>query len=289
MIRLLVAAFIPFVVMAQVADSKPTSRGTHVDGAAVSAVNDPAAQALFAKASATQIKGESAFEVRDFQADLEATIYEKDKDTGEQAARSAHLTQFFRFNATSRPSYRSDRFEPLTKKQVTKGFDGNSHWMKLGREPARELIGREDQEDRRSTTNEVNRTTDMLSCLVLRNLMVEGATYHTLGSLVLTPGGKSVRAQGILLRRPKGGLIEIWVVGDDASLVALRRSSDEGSKELLVMSQHRPLVVGSHTISMPYVIESFDGDRLILEARASSTTAIKVNSGIEDAVFSLPR
>ena len=69
----------------------------------------------------------------------------------------------------------------------------------------------------------------------------------------------------------------------------MQRTRAEGPSEMLVMSMHRPLPLGAHVLSMPQVIEAFENDRLVLEVRASGATAIKVNSGIEDRVFALPR
>lgn len=251
--------------------------------------DDVGATALLTKAAKRQITGDAPFSIADFQADLEATIYETDRDTGTPVARSAHVTQFFRVAGDGATAYRSDRFEALTKKQVTRAFDGKSHWMRLGKEPARELLNREDREDRQANLREITRTKDLVATLVLRDLLAEGARRRPLGKREFTAAGKSIVAEGISVHRKGQPRLDVWIGTDDASLVAMQRTRAEGPSEMLVMSLHRPLTVGAHVLSMPQVIEAFENDRLVLEVRASGATAIKVNSGIEDRVFALPR
>lgn len=284
-LALVLAATPMLLAQAETAPTRPASRPV---GAELPE-DDATAAALLAKAAKRQIVGDAPFAIRDFQADLEATIYETDRGTGTPVARSAHVTQFFRVGADGATAYRSDRFESLTKKETTRAFDGKSHWMRLGKEAPRELLNREDREDRQANVREIVRTKDLVASLVLRDLLVDGARRRPLGRRDFTVAGRPVTAEGVAVFRKGLPRLDVWVAGDDALLIAMQRFTDDAPSETLVMSMHRPLAVGTHTLAMPQVIEAFENDRLVLEVRASSVGAIKVNTGIEDRVFALPR
>jgi hypothetical protein len=256
--------------------------------------NDPAALALFRKAAADQTPGDPQFELKDFQADLVATLYEKGQE-GKSKPRTADITEFWRAPAKGDGGrYRRDLFEPQEGKQTTHGYDGTIYWERLGKGAPRELVPREDHETLRRLREEVRRMNDLASSILLRKLDVPEATWSKVVDVktLKTPDGE--RAAEAVRREVPGRRAEEFYFGskafpdgvDRTVLLAFKRPKTESaSEEILVFDVHQMVGEGRSRILAPLKVETYDNGALILRGAARSPNHLKFNVGLEDRLF----
>jgi hypothetical protein len=257
---------------------------------------DPAALAYFRKAAVDQTLGDPPFTIRDLQADLRASIYEKGDD-GVRRPKTAEVVEYWRApTSDSRARYRRVLFEPLNGKETTHGFDGVVYWEKLGAEAPRELRGREDRETLRRLRTELLRLDDLASSLLLSKLDVEGATFvfqDEPKSIVVDGAETPVRTVRRRFRNepPIDFSFSTREIDGERRVVLSgfrRRPKENGPDERLVFGVHRVVGDSGRRLVVPTVVETFEDDVLVLTGRAREND-VKFNLGLEDSLFAPPR
>jgi hypothetical protein len=277
---------------ARAVDAAPTQDAGQ--GAAVA--SDPAALALFRKAAADQTPGDPAFELRDLQVDLVATVYEKGED-GKRRPRTANITEFWRAGTAAdvAPRYRRDLVEPAEGKETVHGFDGRAYWEKLGKSPARALQGRDDRDTRKQLAEELDRLNQLAATMLLRKLDTPDATFVLLPApTAFVADGRSVPVRGVRRTRPGKPAEDLFfgetALGDGPAktvIVGYRRDKD-GTKpeESLSFSAHVVAGAGKNRLLVPRVVETYQNGELQLVGRVRHERDLKFNLGLEDALFS---
>lgn len=263
-------------------ETAPASRG----------VSDPVAVALLKKAVADQTGGDSSFELRDLQADIVATLYEKGED-GTPRPHTANVTEFWKARtATATERYRRDL--KVEDKETVHGFDGNVFWEKLGVAPPRALTGRDDRDTRRQLQTELSRINDLASALLLSRFDLSESTITMLDApkkLKTEDGEVEVR---VVRRARSGKPVEDLYFGEKTFgkdgaktiLIGLKRQGTERTPtEMLKFARHRLAGEGASRLIVPLVVETYENEVLILVGRVRDVKDLKFNTGIEDVIF----
>lgn len=261
-------------------------------------VDDAAALALFRKAAADQTPGDPRFEIVDFQADVVATLYERGDD-GVRRPRSAEVTEFWRREANEDGGrYRRDLFEPTERKSTIHGFDGGAFWEKLGTAAPRELSGADDVEMRRRLREELRRMNDLAASLVLRALDVPEARWAFAPERARVKTAEGDVAVRTVRRRLPGRRDEEFSFGEKAFgdepprtiLVGVRRAkTTKAPEEVLAFAVHVMAGKDRGRIVAPLVVDTYEDGELALTARVRKADDLKLNVGLEDALFAPPR
>jgi hypothetical protein len=259
--------------------------------------HDPAALELFRKAAADQTSGDASFAVRDFQADLNATLYERGQD-GNTRSRTADVTEFWRApKGTDRGRYRRDLFEPAERKTTVHGFDGQIYWEKLGTAPARELKPREDQETLRRLREEMRRMNDLTTSILLRSLDVPAARWSMLPDVkTFKTNDGELPARGVRRDLPDARVEEFYfgtkTLGGAPKTVLLgyrRPRTETAPEDALTFASHALADSGGTRVIVPLVVDTYENGARVLTGRARDVKDVKFNVGLEDALFSPPR
>jgi hypothetical protein len=253
--------------------------------------NDPKAVELFRKAAEAQLPGQRAVVIRDFQADLEVTIHERNEKTGEVAQRSATVVQFYRDRGEKRPLFRRHLIEKFGGTTTVQGFDGDVFWQQLGDTAARDLRGRESKDERERVVTEMNRTREFLWFLFLANLEGKDVVLRHGGKRTIEANGIKRDTEIVVREKPGEAPIELFIGEADGRpvLFGLSRRTAAGRTEMVAFSVHRVVRGPDHAVLVPLVAQYREDGRLTFEARASKETDIKINTRIDDRVFALPR
>lgn len=251
--------------------------------------SDPAAVAVFQRAAAAQVQGGGAIAIRDFQAELECTMHDRDPKTNERSRRSATVIQYYRDRGADRPLFRR-HLRVLQGDETIQGYDGNLYWQKLGNTAARDLRGRESQDERKRIISEINRTKDYLRFLFLRNLEGPDVVLRSGGTRTVKAGDSDRKVEVIVRTKPGEPPMELFIgdAGPRPVLFGFTRKMESGKTELIAFSVHEIVQSGGVTALVPLVAQYREDGELTFEARAPSGK-IKFNTSIADALFAIPR
>ncbi|HYC78866.1 MAG TPA: hypothetical protein VEI02_14670 [Planctomycetota bacterium] len=274
-------------------DSRPVEPGRAESAPATRAATDPAALALFRKAAADQTPGDPAFVLRDFQADLVATLYETDAQ-GVRKSNTVNLSEFWRAARDGAPArLRRDMTNPADGKTTVEGFNGAFYWEKVGKAPARELSGRGDREAVRRIDDELARIDELAKLFLLRNLVVDDARFEALPACdPVVVKGRAFEVRGVRRSRPGEPAEDFFFADDDGAtlLVAWRRPATPERPETRVhLGVHRVAGRGPARLRVPLFVESWENGAPRFEAAARDAKDLKFNVDLEDRLFDPPR